>query len=354
MKIKSLLCACLLAFLSQPVAAGNNSLNEPAVVPDPLMAGRISNIIGVNHVGMTVRNIDRSLQFYEQSVGMTLVRRMSSAVNSGMPDLGNEKADTGKAAIIRGANSFLRLMEFDHSLPAHKGGVLPAQGPGITHICFQAPKAKPIDGKFIESGGSWVSSTGAMVDMRGVGFMYGYLRDPDGIMVEIEHDPEPKFNGDIWMAHVAIATPDLTKTLAFYEKVLGFAHFRRGDNRSAPTYGQVVGIEGAVLHGAWFRLAHNYNLEFWQFSNPKTPVRGAPASINQLGYNLIALETIDIEADYARIKAEGVALDTEIVETADGRAFYLRDPDGNLITLTEIEEGSDLSLRAPWSPDKRL
>ena len=176
--------------------------------------------------------------------------------------------------------------------------------------------------------------------------MYGYLRDPDGLMLEIEHAPDPNFDVDYWMGHVAMATPDMTRTIDFYEKVMGYDHYRRVDNLGGPTFSDVAGADNATLHGGWFRIAPYYNLEFWEFKSPRTHESEAPTQMNQLGYSVIMFETTDIKADYNRIKEAGVELATRIVPVVEGRAFYLRDPDGNLIGFTQFDKGSALSLQA--------
>ncbi len=313
--------------------------------PDPLMQGRMSHIIGVNHVGITVSDITKSREFYEKTTFLSPIKDFDAATPKGMPALG-ALGDKGTATMLQGPNSFLKLMSYGDVQQARGGHVMPVQGPGITHICFMAPKAKPLDANMIAHGATWQSSTEAMVDMRGVGFMYGYLRDPDGVMLELEHAPKPKINGDVWLGHVAIATPDLTKTLAFYEKLLGYKSFRRVDNLGGPTFGQVAGIEGAVLNGAWFRISDYYNLEFWQFSTPKTQQSQGNKNINQLGYNSIVFETTDIAADFARIQAAGIKPETNIIRANEIRSFYVRDLDGNLLAFTEFKPGSELSLTA--------
>jgi len=351
--MKLVLLAALVTF--SVGAFSNKAMAEPLkkLSADPLMEGRNSTIMGVNHVGMTVKNIERSVEYYEKTVGMKSLGKLSNAVEAGMPNVGNGKDDLGRALTIQGPNSFLRLMAFDHSMPAHRGDLMPVQGAGITHICFQGRTKTPLDGRFIDNGGTWQSSSKAMVDMRGVGYMYGYVRDPDGIMVEIEHAPElmnngeawrRTFTGEVWMAHVAIATPDLTKMLDFYEKVLGFPHYRRADDLSGATFDQVAGVKNGKLNGAWFRMSSYYNLEFWQFDRPTSVLEDKPKSINQLGYNMVAFETSDIEADYVRIQEAGVVLETAIVETDTGRAFYLRDPDGNLLSVMQVDAGSPFGL----------
>ena len=84
---------------------------------------------------------------------------------------------------------------------------------------------------------------------------------------------------------------------------------------------------------------------FGSFVNPKTEVPAQTRRPNEIGYNLIALETTDIDADFKRLKSLGITLETDIVKVQDGRAFYFRDLDGNLLALMEFVPGSKLSLK---------
>lgn len=337
MSIKNLLAAVVTAGVT--ISASGNA----APVEDPIYAAQSSTIIGVNHVGLSVVDLERSSNFYKQSMGLTAYGSASD-IDTSLRNAGMVEQTGVRTVTLNGPNSFLRLMEFDRPTSWRQGEAMPVQGPGITHICFQAPKSRPLDGKAAENGATWVSSSNAMVDMRGVGFMYGYMRDPNGVMFEIEHAPEPKFEVDVWMGHVAFATSDLTRTVEFYEQLLGIKHYRRVDNIAGPTFDLVGGLKDGKLHGAWFRVAPFYNLEFWQYVNPRTDEPGEPAPMDQIGYNVVALETSDIEADFARLTAAGIALETGIVSVEGGRGVFLRDLDGNLLSLTEYEAGSSLSL----------
>lgn len=347
-KIRASLAAIALAVTL--ITGCNHSVESVKVakpIPsDPLMKGRSSTIIGVNYVGMTVSDVGRSKAFYTNAIDLKLLKTDLVKRQASLPASIAPTSNLRDAAIFQGPNSYLRLMEYEAHLPAHEDGAMPVQGPGITHICFQAPKARPIDQKFIGQGATWQTTSKAMVDMRGVGFMYGYLRDPDGLMLEIEHAPNPNFDVDYWMGHVAMATPDLTRTLKFYEKVLGFKKYRRADNLSGATFSDVAGVENGLLHGGWFRIAPFYNLEFWEFGSPKTQEKTSPTQMNQLGYSVIMLETTNVEAEYQRILSAGVELATDIVPVFEGRAFYLRDLDDNLIGFTQFDKGSAFSLQA--------
>lgn len=341
MKIKAILISLVLVAASSAVITLGHEIE-----PDPNLKAGFSTIIGVNHVGLSVEDLKRSVAFYKKSAGLNVVYPSIRDIDKSLHATKLLDDASGRMSILKGPNGFLRIIEFEKKIPARSRKKLEAYGPGRTHICYIAPKARPIDGRFVKSGATWESMGKAMVDMRGVGYMYGYLRDLDGLMFEIEHAPEPNFEGHMWLGHIATATPDLTRTLEFYTKVLGYDYYRRADDLSGSTYDDVVGFEGVGLHGGWFRVAPYYSLEFWQFTNPVTKPRTELPRLNEIGYNLVALETTDIDADFNRLKSLGLALETEIVDTQDGRAFYFRDPDGNLLALMEFRSGSKLSLQA--------
>ena len=338
MKINIILIA-----LSLGVVSCTDRPTSLLIKPDLELDVGTSKIIGVNHVGISVANLEDSVDFYTKSAGLKTVSD-TQAIDSSFSMIAKEDL-SGRVQILKGPNTYIRIMEFDQKNSGPTETLLKPEGPGPTHICYIGPKADPIDGQFVQNGATWESSKNAMVDMRGVGYMYGYLRDPDGVMLEVELAPEPNFRGHMWFGHIATATPDLTKTIEFYREVLGYEPYRRSDDIEGEGYDEVVGIKGVKLHGAWFRVAPFYSLEFWQFVNPKTEVPAQTRRPNEIGYNLIALETTDIDADFKRLKSLGITLETDIVKEQDGRAFYFRDLDGNLLALMEFVPGSKLSLK---------
>ena len=50
------------------------------------------NLTDLHHVGLTVSDIERSVQFYEGMLGMTLLRRAGTLVVVGMPPSGVKAA----------------------------------------------------------------------------------------------------------------------------------------------------------------------------------------------------------------------------------------------------------------------
>lgn len=308
---------------------------------DPLYKPGKSAIMGVNHVGLTVRDLSTAKKFYGQSFGLQPDGEIEPPSTQFVAVTGLS-SDNARMQRLKGPNSFLQLLDFGETDSAKS--FLPVQGPGITHVCYIASIDTPLDGKAVNAGATWQSTSEAMVDMRGVGYMYGYLRDPDGLMFEIEHNPDPSMDIDLWMGHVAIVTNDLTGIVAFYKKVLGFDPTRRVDNISGPTFDLVGGVENGKIHMAWFRVSPFYNLELMEYANPRTGSPEGPPAIDEVGYKLIAFETSNLASDVARLRKEGVETLTDIVPVEGGQAVYLRDPDGNLISIIEFQKGSPLSI----------
>ena len=129
-------------------------------------AGAALRVLRIDHVVMTVRDLARTIEFYERVLGMR-------AVTFG----------EGRRALAFG----------DQKLNLHQAGrefepkaALPA--PGAIDVCFTTDL--PLDevirhleacGVTIESGP--VEKTGARARLRSV-----YLRDPDGNLVEISNE----------------------------------------------------------------------------------------------------------------------------------------------------------------------
>lgn len=174
---------------------------------------------------------------------------------------------------------------------------------------------------------------------------YAYLRDCDGIMFETEHLVEPQFAGPVWLAHVALVSPDLDRLVDFYENLLGFKANRRTNKAAGPTFDDVADYDDVHIRAAWFDLS-NMILELWQFVNPVTPAPGAPVPFEKIGYTKVAFEVSDIEKDCKRLVESGVEFLAKPVESAESTEVYARDPDGNLFSLIQPAPGSSISLDA--------
>ncbi len=143
--------------------------------------------------------------------------------------------------------------------------------------------------------------------------------------------------------HTSWTVDDLERSVAFYRDLLGFELIGRRE-RQGPAIETVVGFPKADLRMAFLRIPgapvgiSGHHLELIEYRHPK----GVKLDVRtcDTGAAHLALETTDIQADHARLKAAGVAIVSEPV-TFDGvagkvLACYLRDPDGFTIELVQL------------------
>ena len=140
--------------------------------------------------------------------------------------------------------------------------------------------------------------------------------------------------------HVALSTPDLERSLAFYCEVLGGKQVSKVHswNKGNKTADRMTCLENSAACYAFVKVGKVF-LEIFEFSSP------APndQSHRACDYGLVHLSFVvdDIHAEYARLKAAGMEFNSSPVEYEDGSIFtYGRDPDDNIIELLEIPLGA--------------
>tara|TARA_B110000858_G_scaffold197470_2_gene259192 strand:+ start:6948 stop:7562 length:615 start_codon:yes stop_codon:yes gene_type:complete len=160
-------------FTAQAVAF---EIEESATISDS-----DSTLMGVNHIALSVRDLDASLAFYQSATGFKVVRREVVRADK----LFGREGVEYEVAVLEAPNMLLELTEFSHNrnIPINN---MPVIGPGMTHTCFQSPSHISGYDKFKRAGAEIVSRGDGPVDLLGQGVTYAYAYDPEGNMIELE------------------------------------------------------------------------------------------------------------------------------------------------------------------------
>ncbi len=329
---------------------------------DASIADTSTTIMGINHIGLSVKDLDASLAFYQQSTQFKVIRR-EKVSNSAEADRLFGRADISyEIAVLKAPNMVFELMSFEHNQQL-ANSVMPAKGPGMTHTCFQSPADHSGWDKFIAAGATPLSRGGEPIDLLGQGVTYGYAYDPEGNMIELEQ-LEPKIlkragytnmnqnaGAKMWMSQVAVATHDIERLMEFYQQVLGFQPYRSADISDRVTFDQIVDIDNLHLKAAWFKMNQGSKvIELWQFINPLTPQFLGQRTATDFGYSF-SLEVGDINQEYRRLKALGVDFFSAPEMVSGSWQAYARDIDGNIFSLRQmVNADSVLSVKVLDQP----
>jgi catechol 2,3-dioxygenase-like lactoylglutathione lyase family enzyme len=295
-------------------------------------------IKGLHHVGLSVANLDRAIEFYTRAASFEVVWRFRVEDSSRARAMLGISAGGTRIALLRGPTGFLELFQFDDTgAPLPKSEV---HHGGIRHICLQNVDGNALFDAFDAAG----SSHHARPSGLGTGNLYAYIRDHDDNIIEVEGLPwAAGLVSPPWLAHVAVVTPDIARLTAFYQALVGKTVHARGSFGPERKFDIVAGQDNVVFDGAWLKTG-NLQLEFWSYHHPLTTPQPRHG-VNQLGWSHFAFEVDDIDAEWTRLSALGVSFMTEPVADGPLAFAYGTDPDGNIVELLEIREDHDrLSL----------
>ncbi|WP_219893253.1 VOC family protein [Aquisediminimonas profunda] len=282
-------------------------------------------ILGVHHIGVTVRSIEAMLPLYETAAGLSRID-----IGRARPALAEDHSHGAfESCMLAAPNAYVQLLQKGAS--ARKiSEPSPINRPGIRHFCIQNHDCAKLERAVYHSGGTLIAPP---LDL-GTGNQYAYARDREDNIIEIEGLPYAPAAQPTWIGHVAIVTENMDASLAFFSELLRVP--TNGRKMIGPTsqIDRMGGLSNARLEGAWLQ-ASNMLLEFWQFHAPPYEGPVCRADPSEPGYSHIAFETDDLEGETARLLALGCTAAEGLDEVPSLRSDFLKTRSGIMIQLVE-------------------
>ena len=315
--------------------------------PDSTIYDSPTTLLGINHIGLSVKDLDTVLPFYQGVSGFKLVSRETIRNNPAADKLFGHAGIEYEVAILEAPNMLFELTEFSHNA-MKETSKMPAYGPGMTHTCFQSPSDDSAYYKFRDAGADILSAGSEPIDLGGYGVTYAYAYDPEGNMFELEqldrggplegsaYDSAWKQEGyNTWMTQVALVTHDIERLTSFYEKIMAFAPYRKGDYVDHPRMMEIADEPAMSLMASWFRMnKRSKTIELWEYRVPLTEEYIGKRGLTDFGYSF-SIEVGDIQAEYSRMQELGVEFVSEPVQLGEFWQAYAHDIDGNVFSVRQ-------------------
>lgn len=146
-------------------------------------------ITGLAHFGFSVTDLDRTIRFYTEVMGMELISRtqvkgskLGVALFGKKWGLTQASADI-EVAVMRKANIYVEFIQYKEpkAAPYHQDPSVA----GSAHMAFRVDDIEVARDKLEKAGVEFHSPVKTVEQDNGVGWKWCYFRDPDGIVLEL-------------------------------------------------------------------------------------------------------------------------------------------------------------------------
>lgn len=149
----------------------------------------------LHHANFTVSDMDRSLRFYRDLLGLTVIDDWISDAGYLARITAFEGAKLRLAFLaLPGTEVRLELIQYLHPTapprePSDGRRGLPTNVPGAGHICFDVPDVREAYRELSARGVEFKSEPVEITSVANRGAWAVYLVDPDGITIELRQPP---------------------------------------------------------------------------------------------------------------------------------------------------------------------
>ena len=141
------------------------------------------------HTGLTVRDLDRSLAFYRDTLGMETVFEQEKEGGYLAAIVGYPRAHVRMAHLAFPGDGH-RLELFQYLEPEPRGEPGEPRDLGITHVCLLVEDVGALHERLRSAGVDFYSDPVLVDTGANAGGVGVYLRDPDGITLELVQRPK--------------------------------------------------------------------------------------------------------------------------------------------------------------------
>lgn len=306
-------------------------------------------MLGVDHIGVGVSDVQRSMDFYAE-LGFTQVAFDHAGPLPGLERVAGRPGVHARVVLLRAANetvlgpAAVKLVHTTDAPPPPMPDGMAWGEPGICEVCIHARGQAALYRRLVDD----LGHTGLMEPNEsplppfGTRCSLSYVADPDGTKIELIEwldleDGWPDEPGPQGVNHVAFGVASLDRTRDFY-RALGFTGMLfESDGYFEPMHPWYAPREAPRQRMTLLTNPHGAGMEPVEHHPPSPDMRGEWGHLGPFEFG-VGVRSIERAAE--RLDALGVELvcPPQTVELGGGASWryaYFVDPDALYVCLTE-------------------
>ena len=330
---------------SWPLAAAlatSVALHAQQPAPQPAPAG---DIVGVGNFAHIVADVDRSLGFYRDVLGLSVTGTIPFAPNDAVAKFGHTEGGQSRVAVVKVPGVAMGIELIEYKDIERRAQAPRFHDPGAANISLRVrnldalfPKIASYPGvKVLTAGGKPATLTTPNGSMHAV-----FVQDPDGFVVELadaanapaDAGPGPVLNGGAFEATVR----NSEETVRFYNQLLGFDFTLGAAFNDNQQMASTAGAPGASFRQSRTRIPGT-TVPFTLIEFKNIERKELSGRTQDPGTTVLQLVVRDVAALTAKLRAAKVPIVTtggEPVQVGPAlKIAIVRDPNNMLLELVE-------------------
>ena len=306
-------------------------------------------LLGVDHIGVGVSDMDRSIGFYAD-LGFTDVAFDRSGPLPGLKQVAGRDTVEARVVLLRparetvlGPGAVKLVQTLDAPNPPMPEGMAWGE-PGVCEVCIHARDQAGVYRRLVDELGhtGLMEPVEAPLPPHGTRVSLSYVADPDGTKIELIEwlDLEEGWldePGPQGVNHVAFGVADLDRTRDFYRQ-LGFTGMLfESFDYFEPMHPWYAPREPPKQRMALLTNPHGGGMEPVEHHPPSPDMRGEWAHLGPFDFG-IGVRTIERAAGALRDAGVELHSEPQTIDLGDGASWryaYFTDPDGIDVCLSE-------------------
>lgn len=312
-----------------------------AQAPQPAPAG---DVVGVGNFAHVVADLDTSLRFYRDVIGLAVSVTQPFAPNEAIAKLGATEGGQSRIAVldVPGSELGVELIEYkDIERTMQRPRFF---DPGAANLQLRMRDIDPVFEKIASFPGARVITGGGKpvtIQVPNGEIHAVFVQDPDGFVIELAEVPNPPAgspDGNILGAGFEPAIVDSEESVKFYNELLGFDFELGAGFNDNQVMAATAGAPGASFRQSR-ALIPGTSVAFTFIEWKNIDGKLLSGRTQDPGTTILQLRVRDVTALTAQLKAAGVPVVTTggvPVEVLPGlKISIVRDPSNVLLELVE-------------------